>query len=187
MFSKIAFWTWLATAALFFLLVVVVSTSWMTRHVLLGGTRLNPHFGAAVLVVSEFPSNVVQAAIETRDRIVGEPSRLLHDRSTVEEPHWRHVFPAPDPGYLLFSGLDNDTRRSAVQLIRISDGQVAVRWSPDWRAILQRILATVLSEGWTDMNAIATHPLLLSGGDIAFNFAGAMIRIGPCTAGRAGS
>jgi arylsulfotransferase ASST len=30
------------------------------------------------------------------------------------------------------------------------------------------------------MNAIATHPMLLSGGDIAFNFAGAMIRMGPC-------
>lgn len=181
MSSKTAFRVWLATTVLFVLLLVVSGTAWMTRHALLGGGRLSPSLADAVLAVAEFPSNVVQAAIEARDRIVGEPSRLLQERSAVEEPHWKHVFPAPDPGYLLLSGLDNDTKRSAIKLIRISDGRVMRRWSPDWKAILARIAATELSEGWTDMNAIATHPLLLAGGDVVFNFAGAMIRMGPCS------
>jgi hypothetical protein len=183
MSSKVAFWTWLAASMLFVLLVAVAATSWMTRHALLGGTRLDPDFRDAVLIISEFPGNVVQAAIEARDRLVDEPSRLLHDRSAVEEPHWRHVFPAPDPGYLLLSALDSETRRSAIRLIRISDGQVMMRWSPDWKAILARIPAGALSQGWTEMNAIATHPLLLADGDIVFNFAGAMIRMGACEGG----
>ena len=96
MSSKIAFRVWLATSMLFVLLVVVIGTAWMTRHALLGGGRLAPPLADAVLAISEFPSSVAQAAIEARDRIVGEPSRLVYDRSTVEQPHWKHVFPAPD-------------------------------------------------------------------------------------------
>lgn len=180
MSSKTTFRVWLVTTVLFTLLVVVTGTAWVTRHALLGGSRLPPPVAAAVLSLSEFPGSVVQAAIELRDRLAGEPSRLMLDRAAVEAPHWQHVFPAPDDGYLLLSGLDNDTKRSAIQLIRISDGRVVRRWQPDWKAILARISATELSDGWTDMNAIATHPLLLPGGDVVFNFAGAMVRIGSC-------
>ncbi|MDO8206380.1 MAG: arylsulfotransferase family protein [Gallionella sp.] len=176
------FWLWLTAAVSAVLIVAVISTAWAVRHVIIkGGVRLSENQARMVIAVAEFPGLVFSAVKEVRDRFGDDPSPLLMDRKTTEQPYWVRSFPSPkDTGYLLFSGVDPVAKHSIVQLIRISDGAQVARWDPDWVAIFETITEKKLESKGSPLEARAMHPVLLADGDIIFNNFTSLVRLSPC-------
>lgn len=175
---------WLACVLLGLWIVSILVTSFVVLEASRQRSRLSPRQSAFVLAVANFPHLVRRAFTETVDRVRDTPSMQLVDRQAVEQPWWVRRFPAPeDSGYLLWSGVDPEVRRSAVRLVRIADGRVLGRWDPAWRIIHARSrrskpFGPELSE--TEMRA--THPVLLDDGSIIFSAEESMVRQQACKA-----
>lgn len=90
----------------------------------------------------------------------------------------------PDAGYLLLSRYDGDSDRSIVELVDLNRQRTIHRWSPDFAAINAR---SSLRSNLTDVardNAPARarmiHPLLTPAGELIFQNASPLTKIGPC-------
>ena len=181
MTARTGFRLWLAAALVLSFLLTVIATAWLTRHAVLGGPRLSEEQTDSILFVATLPSLLREAIEEIANAVADEPGRLLLDRRAIERPSWLHSFPAADdPGYLLFSGVDPQARRSIASLVRIADGRELARWVPDWDRIVPRIQPGRHISPPSRFEAEAGHPLLLFDGSIVFNYAGALMRLGPC-------
>jgi hypothetical protein len=138
-----------------------------------------------ILAVAEFPHNVRSTLDELWSIRGGEPlelQRLLMDRKMIEKPYWVRRFPAPeDNGYLLFSGVDHEEKKSSVQLIRISDGKTLYRWTPDWKLIFENNTPKKFEPEGAAGVELAVHPLLIDSGDIIFNTSTSLIRLSVCS------
>jgi hypothetical protein len=181
MTERAGFRLWIAAVVVLSFALTVIATAWATRHAILGGRWLNQDQAETIIFVASLPSAVRDAALEIGNAVADEPGRLLFERRSVERTSWQRRFPAPDdPGYLLFSGVDPQARRSIVALVRIADGRELVRWSPDWNRIVSRISPAMYFNPPSRYEAEAGHPLLLSDGSIVFTYSGAMMRLGVC-------
>ncbi len=179
----LVFRAWLVLLALLLLLFVVLATAAIVRHAMMKGARLDARQAELVVAVAEFPGGIRATAMELVGALTGTSYALIFDRATVEMPSWQRSFPAPaDPGFLLLSGIDPESRQSSVRLLRIADGKVIARWAPDWRAVLAQSTRSPFAPGITRQTIRAFHPLLLDDGDIIFNTGGAMVRQSPCSA-----
>ena len=163
-------WLWFASTLLAVIVVTAIGTAWAVRHAEIEDPRLSKAQSRIFIALSTFPSLVRSAILQLSQSFGGDPTLLLIDRKSSEQPHWIRHFPAPeDPGYLLFSGVDPVQKRSVVQLIRISDGITVARWDPDWKVIFEQITSKKYAPVGNQKAARAVHPLLLADGDIIFN------------------
>jgi len=177
-----SFWLWLIAAFTVVLIFAVIGSAWAVRHIIItGGDRFSESQSRMIMVVAEFPGLVKTAANEVRSRFGGDPVPLLMDRKTTEQPNWIRRFPAPeDTGYLLFSGVNSEAKRSIVQLIRISDGKVVSTWTPDWSEVYEQATNKKFAPKGSLRNLGAGHPLLLADGDIIFNTSAVLVRQNHC-------
>lgn len=183
--TRLAFWFWLAATFILAVIVAVLFTAWAVRHAQMGGMRFSQAQLRMIKDIANFPTVARSAFQEVGSRITGDPLPLLMERKAIERPYWVRKFPAPeDRGYLLFSGVDATEKQSVVKLIRISDGSVVARWTPDWTALLSKVTPkknTHIGEHVSSPYAAkAVHPLLLDNGDIVFEDIGWLARLGLC-------
>ena len=175
------FWLWLSCAASTVLIVAILVSAWSVRHVVTGGNRFSERQSGMIVMIAEFPALLRTAVQEVGSLLTGDPLPLLMDRKSIEQPSWVRKFPAAeDSGYLLFSGVDAAARRADVQLIKISDGAVVARWTPDWGVLLGKITSKKYAPAGSQYTAKAIHPVLLADGDIIFNNTGWLARISAC-------
>ena len=161
---------------------MVIGTAWIVRNASIGSSLLSDGQSKFALTISGYPDLVLRAIVEVRSRISGDPINFLLDRKLTEKPGWVRHFPAPkDTGYLLFSGVSSEAKRSVVQLIRIADGVVVARWGPNWPAIYQYMPSKKYIPKDSPNAALADHPLLLADGDLIFNTSTALMRLSPCS------
>ena len=172
---------WFVAALFAVFLFTAIVFAWATRHALANGPLLSSGEKRFVLTVADFPTQLRNALYQV-GLFGGAPSPLLFPRKLVDGRHWVRRFPAPeDSGFLLFSGVDAGRQHSLVKLLRVSDGAEIARWDPDWDAIYRHITDKPFAQRGSPRNARAFHPLPMPNGDIVFNTANAMVRLGPCS------
>lgn len=177
------FWLWLGTVFAFLMIMVVLTSAWAVRHVLLASkNRFTENQTQTIIRIASLPENFKSVALELEQRISGDPMAQLMNRKKVQTHSWVRRFPAPeDPGYLLFSGIDAKAKQVVVKLIRIADGAEMVRWQPDNSYINNQITDKkwIPKENWHNLRAI--HPILLNNGDIIFNTGSSLVRQSSCS------
>ena len=163
------------------LLIVSLCTAGAVRHVLIGGSRFGEVQKEFILNFAQFPNLVWRVISEVAQ--TGEPLPLRIKVQDAERANWNELFPQPtDSGFLLLSGLNRDTKKSDVRLIRISDNKTMAQWSPDWPTISER----TNTKDWyrskqSTSSFIALHPLPLPGGDLVFNTGFSLVRVKSCS------
>ncbi len=169
---------WVAAVILLALTGTVLITALAVRQALMQDRRLTESQTNAILAIAEFPYQIGASILQIVRLLSRDPYLLLVDKKTAEQSHWQRSFPAvEDTGYLLFSGVDRETQQSIVSLIRVANGDIIVRWVPDWKDILKKIPMTKD----TKKSARAFHPMLMPDGSVIFNTASAMVRMGHCS------
>lgn len=163
------------------IVLLVICTASLTRHVVLGGEKLPNAVSSIVLSIAEFPSILKRSIKELIYAASSDPEPLLLDRKSIEKSHWIRKFPSSeDSGFLLLSGVDPEKRHSNVRLIRISTGEVVFRWDPDWEDIIRRTSSKRFVDELTYERMRAFHPLLMDDGSIIFNTEGSLVSLSPC-------
>ena len=165
---------------------IVIAAAWAVRHVLITkDTRFSETQTRIIMTVAEFPQNVHSSFDALWSMRRGDPPALLAllmDKKMIEQPNWIRRFPAPeDNGYLLFSGVDPEVKKSIVKLIRISDGKILYRWAPDWNSVFEKHTPKKFVPEGSSKIELAVHPLLLADGDIIFNTSTSLVRLSPCS------
>lgn len=177
-----SFRIWLACVAVLTLIVTVLLTAGIVSYAHLNGPALSKTQTDAVLALANLPFQMKAGVLQLLSALDNDPDALLIAKKATERSHWQRVFPAAeDTGYLLFSGVDKDSRDAMVSLIRIADGKVIARWLPDWQQIIGKTTPTKYSEGLTLETILAVHPVLMPNGDVIFNTSGAMVRMSSCS------
>ena len=171
------------TLALILLVAFPVSVfvAWGVRHSLNYGDRLTESQQRALLWLADFPSTTIKIASAAYHQSRVPLVDWLVEKRSFKPTEFFEKWPAPnDDGYLLFSGFSDETDSAVVELIRISDGKLLMRWAPDWKEIAGR--TTKKKFAWNDgsQESRAVHPVLLPDGDIVFNTGSALIRYDPC-------
>jgi hypothetical protein len=172
---------WIAAAMLAIFVLTALTAAWSVRHALANGKHFSVKQRHLVLAVADFPS-VARDAVIQMTGMLARSSNLMLDRAKTEKPYWVRRFPAPeDTGFVLLSGLDPATGNNTVKLVRIADGSVLARWTPDWNAVYASLTDKKFKTKGGIANAQAFHPLALRGGDIVFNTAFGLVRLSPCS------
>jgi hypothetical protein len=100
----------------------------------------------------------------------------------VGSSKWTRHFPeAADPGYLLLSAVDPQSRQFEAKLLRIADGSVMVTWKPNWPDIYRSDVLRGRPVSRNADSAIINHPLILDDGSIVFNTSEFFVRLEKCT------
>ncbi|HKO87182.1 MAG TPA: arylsulfotransferase family protein [Burkholderiales bacterium] len=178
--SRRGFWISVVAAVSLVLLAVVLLTAALVREAMKeDGSRLSKTQTRMVMLVARFPALVKGVVSEVTGTA---PNPFLKRKTGAEKPHWVRKFPAPeDDGYLLLSAVDPQVKHFTVQLIRIADGDVLAKWTPDWNAIYSKLSAKKWEPKGQSSRAVPYHPLLLDNGDIIFNTGKGMVRSSLCT------
>ena len=181
--SSLKFWLWLS---MFFLLVIIMSvitTASVVRHILIAPqSRFTEKQSETILFMASFPEKVKSVFVELEQLITGDPLLQLLSRKETESPSWVRRFPAPeDKGYLLFSGVDAKAKQNIVKLIRIADGEEIVRWEPDFLYINNHTSEKKWQPKGSSFNLRPVHPILLKNGNIIFNTGSSLVRQSSCS------
>jgi len=179
--SKILFATWLTGVSLIALLIAFTMGAAVLRHITLGGERVPKYIQLIIVNLAALPSLVKQASVEILQNINNKPTALLIPKGKAFQASSVHKFPAPeDDGYLLLSGISALENASIVQLIRIADGFVLAKWTPDWNDIHRQITGHRFGTKGNSKTYRAIHPLLLKDASIIFNTGNSLVRLQLC-------
>jgi len=184
--SKIdwGFWIWVGCSLVLIFGIVLAGTAWAVQHAMLSGRTLSDSQKRTVLALATLPKTVKNAARELLWQFSDEPTPQLHKLTPLQNTNWSRHFPEPaDNGYLLYSGIDRNSKQSIVELIRVSDGQSIAQWIPDWDYINDNNndKLTNFSFRRSKKTLAPVSPLLMSNGDIVFHAGGSLIRMDICT------
>jgi Arylsulfotransferase (ASST) len=152
-------------------------TAVVVNHAIEHGETLSPSTRAAILGALNF----IRASRSAVQQLRGQ-SDIEFSKSADDQIRWKRIFPAPeDSGYLLFSGVDRNSHRFEIKLLKLSDGKEMARWTPRWNEIYQSPELSKRSLERPPAIALALHPLLMSNGDVVFNTNEFFMRLEYCT------
>jgi hypothetical protein len=156
--------------------------AWAFRHVDQGGSRLPSPFKEWVLSLASIPGQVKTAFLTIAVSSNSPAFELVIPESAWNNGNRRTQFPEPsDLGFLLLSGLDPQTNRANVRLIRIADGETVLRWDPDWEFIHGASEEhPIIAPKGAPAALRAVHPELLDDGSVLFNTGIALVRQERC-------
>lgn len=160
------------------LMCVSLFTAWVTKMAYIGDARLPQEKAKLVKGFASLPHSFNLVLLSIREKISGEPNRLLIKKQGLPQGEISQNFPcSEDSGFLLLSGLDPRTKQCNIQLIRISDGNILKVWNPDWLEIDRTARSRNLGSFGRIETPIAGHPLPLEDGSIIFNVDGLTIHM----------
>lgn len=177
-----------AVAFVLFYAVSVIGFSSISRYiddVNTYSTKLTTNQREILIFISRIPRLVFESILEIKAAIQNEPIFFLEKKENVEKSNWVRHFPeAKDPGYILLSAIDKETKNSSVRLLRISDGTVIARWDPNWQEIYQKISARNTNNNGSRLKVHAHNALLTPDGDLVFHTGdqvGSLVKLSACT------
>jgi len=154
----------------------------IVRYIDGGGAKASDSIRKIVNQLADLPKLILFASIDLFGEVSSKPFRLLISQEKAVRDNWLHKFPAPeDDGYLLLPGLSKEENQSIIKLIRISDGQIIAKWTPDWRHIQDNLIPHRFGPIQNPKLSLAMHPLLLNDGSLIFNIGIALIRLPICS------
>lgn len=143
-----------------------------TRHVILDGPRIKGTPKEIILVLSTLVTNVVNYS-ET-----SKPLIILSDLS-LNNGFNRTAKYKGSKDYLLISSLDETNSQSEFKLVRICDGKMLHKWTPDIKLLNEQFNSTKINgvNNHLTVNSTAlVHPFLMNDGSLIFG-AGCIFRL----------
>ena len=143
-----------------------------TRHVYINGTRIKGTPKEVILFLSTLFSNIENYSIISKP-IVIRSTFPLNDGFNPNDKYRN------SKDYLLISSWDNSISQSVVKLVRISDGKMLHKWTPDINLLNKQFNSTKFAGGKNSLTKNSTgliHPFLMDDGSLIF-YAGCIFKV----------
>lgn len=178
LFARIEVWVLVALLLIGFLMTILFGA------VVLREERESGKYGvlgATSIAIAEIP-DTVKSILKNKDRMLAHAQSRAGDLSG-----WSFQNAAAGSGisgYWLLSRFEPQERRSIIEMVRLSDGQVMHEWRPDVDSILataKRTTHVANKENWTNGIFRYFSPLLLENGDLILkDSASPLFRVDAC-------
>ena len=140
-----------------------IAAGWVVHHLYTSGMRLPEGVSKAILIAVNYPFYLKQTYLQFISTVKSEPLSLLKNEKYIDER-----FPCPeDTGFLMLAGVDPDTKKSNIRLIRMSNGKVVHSWNLSLKEIYKKNNDKVISNFSEYSFQIMDPQLLDDGGVIA--------------------